>query len=77
MCQWTFAEKQFRERFQDAGRVEFALKSDRKTFTSEFIDDRQHPKSSAVAGLIGDKVIRPDVFLVFRSKSETRAVTQP
>jgi hypothetical protein len=58
-------------------RTQFALDPDGQTFTGVLVHDGQHPERLAVAGAVGDEVVRPDMILAFRTQPDARTIIEP
>ena len=58
-------------------RCQSAFNSDRQAFPGELIDDIQHPYRFAIAGPVGDKIIRPDMIPVQRTKPYAGTIVEP
>lgn len=73
----SMPDEQFAQNVEHVLTVQLSLHMDRQAFTGVLIDNGQHAECTSIMRSVHDKVIRPDMVLGRRAKTDARTIIQP
>lgn len=73
----TKQDEQVAQRINDTARVQLAIHTDGKAFSTVLVNDVQRPERLSITGSTMYEVIAPNVIATFRRQPNTRSIVQP